>query len=543
MDLVHPLYISPLKTYPLLIGKDLLNCFEPPIDFKHLKMWTKVREPLPFQSVNPNKPQCQTTDIAPKSPSDSAGSKSSPNPCSTSTIKDQDPLLCSLQVIDSDSGPCRIMTAIEIQETCISDAVLSLWAENSAISLKLFKVLKQKHKTLPHVLKHSCFPLSPWPTKMATSKITCAVDIQWNGRHLSHYFLVVPDLPHNLHIGADIIVRLNAYVDTVNDVIWAPPSHQLTTLVNLKNLQSGQTMPDACTMINEQEATIPAYCKSVSVRLNMRPGQTLNSKLGFFQPSRKCLRLGVTLEATPFIEVTSRAVYVLFNNCTAQDITIPKASHLGWLINHAFHDFELTVPVIGPIPAQLVSDEYDDTITFTRPYETIAITSILPVTKQSVCRSELTNDEHLAVYAISTQPGTAIPEQVSSVTQSPADGPATEEPYAGFNAQIQQILSEADALHDDADRQGLKEVLHKYKDSFAKDSLDCGLTSIHTVCIPTNPNVPPTFVRQYKIPIASYEPVQEIIDTMLQKGIIRPCNSTHSAPIWPVLKPNGKAHC
>ncbi len=41
MDLVHPVYVSPLKTYPLLIGKDLLNRFEPLIDFKHLKMWTQ----------------------------------------------------------------------------------------------------------------------------------------------------------------------------------------------------------------------------------------------------------------------------------------------------------------------------------------------------------------------------------------------------------------------------------------------------------------------------------------------------------------------
>ncbi|KAL0148030.1 hypothetical protein M9458_056645 [Cirrhinus mrigala] len=106
--------------------------------------------------------------------------------------------------------------------------------------------------------------------------------------------------------------------------------------------------------------------------------------------------------------------------------------------------------------------------------------------------------------------------------------------------QIQQILREADALHNEADHQGLKEVLYKYKDSFAKDSLDCGLTNIHTVRVPTNPNAPPTFMRQYKIPIVSYEPVQEIIDSMLEKGIIRPCNSTYSAPIWPVLKPNGK---
>ncbi len=97
-----------------------------------------------------------------------------------------------------------------------------------------------------------------------------------------------------------------------------------------------------------------------------------------------------------------------------------------------------------------------------------------------------------------------------------------------------------DALHNEVDRRGLKEVLHKYKDSFAKDSLDCGLTNNHTVRILTNSNAPPTFVRQYKIPIASYEPVQEIVDSMLEKGVIRPCNSTYSDPIWPVLKPNGK---
>ncbi len=152
----------------------------------------------------------------------------------------------------------------------------------------------------------------PWP-----SKIICALDIRWNNRHLSHYFLVVPGLPHDIYIGADILVRLNACIDTVNDIIWAPLSHQLTTSVNLKNLQSGQTMPDACAMIMEQEATIPAYSKSVS--LNMRPGQTLNSKLGFFQPSRTCIKLRLTLEATPLIEVSSRAVY-----CVVQQLYGPR---------------------------------------------------------------------------------------------------------------------------------------------------------------------------------------------------------------------------
>ncbi len=536
MDFVHPVYVSTLNTYPLLIGKDLLNRFEPLIDFKHLKIWTQVREPLPYKSLDSNESQCQVTDTTPKSMTDEAVTE----PRSGPSTNANDPLLCSLHEPEPNTGLLQIMTEIEVHGTSVSEAALALWAENSAISLKLFKTLKQSCQSLPHVTKHSRYPLSPWSTTMATSKIICALDIRWNNRQLSHYFLVIPDLPHDIYIGADIMVRLNAHIDTVNNIIWAPLSHQLTTSVNLKNLQSGQTMPDACAMITEQGATIPAYSKSVSVRLNMRPGQTLNSKLSFFQPSRTCLKLGLTLEATPLIEVSSRAIYVLFNNCMAQDIHVPKASHLGWLINQAFHDFELMVPVIGPIPAQLMSDGYNDTITFTKPHEVIAITSILPVSRESVCRSELMDDTHLTVYAVSTQPATEPPTRVTSEAQSPFNDLTAEEPYAGFNTQIQQILSDADALHNEVERQGLKEVLLKYKDSFAKDSLDCGLTNIHTVRIPTNPNAPPTFVRQYKIPIASYEPVQEIVDSMLEKGVIRPCNSTYSAPIWPVLKPNGK---
>ncbi|KAL1248877.1 hypothetical protein QQF64_022195 [Cirrhinus molitorella] len=140
-------------------------------------------------------------------------------------------------------------------------------------------------------------------------------------------------------------------------------------------------------LVNELEATVPAYTKGVTVRLNMRRGQTLNHTLAYFQLSPK----------------------------------LPKGYRAGWLVSQTFHDLGLTIP-----------------------------------------------------------------------------------------------------------------ILYQYKASFARDSLDCGLTNLHTVRIPSHPNALPTFVKQYKIPIASHEPVQEIIDSMLEKGIIRPCNSTYSAPIWPV---------
>ncbi len=237
MDLVHPVYVSTLNTYPLLIGRDLLNCFEPLRDFKHLKIWTQVREPLPCQSLDSNESQCQVNDIAPKSLIDGAVTK----PGSGTSTNSKDPFLCSLQEPESNAGPLRIMTAIDVQGTSVSDTALALWAEKSAISLKLFRTLKQRHQSLPHVAKHSRFPLSPWSTNMTTSKIICALDIRWNNRHLSHYFLVVPDLPHNIYIGADIMVWLHACIDTVNNIIWTPLSHQQTMSVNLKNLQSAQT--------------------------------------------------------------------------------------------------------------------------------------------------------------------------------------------------------------------------------------------------------------------------------------------------------------
>ncbi len=93
MDLVHPVHVSKLNTYPLLIGKDLLNCFEPLIDFKHLKIWTQVREPLPCQSLDSNESQCQVTDIPPKSLINDAVAKPGSGPKTNS----KDPFLCSLQ--------------------------------------------------------------------------------------------------------------------------------------------------------------------------------------------------------------------------------------------------------------------------------------------------------------------------------------------------------------------------------------------------------------------------------------------------------------
>lgn len=111
--------------------------------------------------------------------------------------------------------------------------------------------------------------------------------------------------------------------------------------------------------------------------------------------------------------------------------------------------------------------------------------------KETVCQVELSGKQYLMIHAITTICDLPTPDTISPVGTNGA-----------FETQ-QQILQEADAMDNEEDCQKLHQIILKYKDYFAKDSLDCGL--IHMVCIPTWPEAPPTFVRQYKIlsPVAS----------------------------------------
>lgn len=69
-------------------------------------------------------------------------------------------------------------------------------------------------------------------------------------------------------------------------------------------------------------------------------------------------------------------------------------------------------------------------------------------------------------------------------------------------------------------------VLYKYKDSFAKDSLVCNLTDIHTVHIPTHPNAHPTVVKQYRISVASWCQYHTSTRTVVQNQC-RLCGPAH----------------
>ncbi|XP_057184426.1 uncharacterized protein LOC130550913 [Triplophysa rosa] len=333
MSLVHPVYISPMVTYPLLIGKDLLDRFELLMDFKQLKIWAQVREPLPSQSTNPVEVRCQVTEVSDQPPAGHKNTDSRPAPSSGTP-------LCTLQPAkDPDSYCPRVKEAIHLNNMAITDTVLALWVDNSAISPTLFYALTTNTPDIPFVVKSTRFSLGSYLSTMVTAIGVCALNLKWNGRSLTHYFLVLQDSPHDIYIGADILVHLQVHIDTINDVVWAPLTAQPPVdLVNHIHLASGQTIPEVCILVNEVETAVPAYTKGVTVRLNMWRGQTLNHTLAYFQPSVECVELGLTPEATPLTEVTSRAVHILFNNCTATPIKLPKGYRVGWLMSQDFHD-------------------------------------------------------------------------------------------------------------------------------------------------------------------------------------------------------------
>ncbi|ROL45335.1 hypothetical protein DPX16_3667 [Anabarilius grahami] len=100
--------------------------------------------------------------------------------------------------------------------------------------------------------------------------------------------------------------------------------------------------------------------------------------------------------------------------------------------------------------------------------------------------------------ALANQPACETQKSATPLTANLTADTTTEEPLPRFESKGQQSQKDANALKNDADCQKLRQVLNKFKVTFAKDLLDCGRTKLHQVHSATHPNAPPTFVRQYK---------------------------------------------
>ncbi|XP_071380292.1 seizure protein 6 homolog [Centroberyx affinis] len=147
MVLMHPVYVSEMDTFPLILGMDLLDRFEALIDLKRLKIYAQVREPLPIPNkwFHEDQYDALCMDIpAQKNILDDALLDSAPDETSQARepwppaefFHNQDTLLCSLGPSQSEGQCPLVVNGFDLQSAHVEHVTLSLGTEKSSISLE-----------------------------------------------------------------------------------------------------------------------------------------------------------------------------------------------------------------------------------------------------------------------------------------------------------------------------------------------------------------------------------------------------------------------
>ncbi|MEQ2172322.1 hypothetical protein GOODEAATRI_019902, partial [Goodea atripinnis] len=152
---------------------------------------------------------------------------------------------------------------------------------------------------------------------------------------------------------------------------------------------------------------------------------------------------------------------------------------LGMLIDSSYHDFELTIPVIGDMPLFVFDRQDSPDVVFTFPSDMITIERHEVLTTKSTCGATLGPEGNLVVYALVRHPGQPAQEE-------PGTQDSSSEPYPGFETEVSEQLEKANALRTEEERTALKKLFYEYQSVLSKDSHDCGVTDLHMVHIPTN---------------------------------------------------------
>lgn len=156
-------------------------------------------------------------------------------------------------------------------------------------------------------------------------------------KQVLHFASVVLQLQASFFMGTDLLVRLGTQLDTIKQILWSQAnveSHLLSA--EPEHMASRQTIPQACQVTSEMDITIPL----------LEPLCTSRSLKG---------SLNLIICGLPVLELNNHSTYVLVQNLTYAPIQVSAWKPLG--IDKSFHDFELTVPIIGELPPSLFRDE------------------------------------------------------------------------------------------------------------------------------------------------------------------------------------------
>ena len=176
MKLVHPVYVSPLDSIPFLVGKDLLNRFEPVIDFKRRKLWAQVRQPLTLTVNEPREARCyfvQTPAGETKEHPNLPRPHSIQHPDPKTRMVDEQPsptppksaaagrneFLCSVNAPDADEPYCPLVAnGIERHEHHATDVRRYLESDRSAANRELRNRLASQNPNMRSAQMSSQFP-------------------------------------------------------------------------------------------------------------------------------------------------------------------------------------------------------------------------------------------------------------------------------------------------------------------------------------------------------------------------------------------------
>ena len=418
MSLAHPIYICSIDTEPLLIGQDLLDRLAPLIDCHQGRIWAQVDNPKPLE---PNvSPPIQVTAIQtpsrvspmhmplPETDSSSDPIRATaggpvPRHDSENTFKTHNSFLCSLYNENPSLYVPRIKEDVFLNGVLTSNTQVALWSDKSAISMETYTELCKLE--LPPLFVRRCHRLLSADMPQTPIKATgvCAISVRIGKRQIWHFVSVVPQLHSSFLVGADLLIRLGTQVDTINQVLWSQVNAERYSLsADPAQMLSGQTIPQACQVASEVDMVIPPRTAGAPIRLEILKGQRLPGPQAFFQPLPPFQELNLAVCGTPLLEVNHRTTYVLVKNPTHCPVQLKAHQVIGMLIDSSFHDFELTVPIIGELPPSLAKDDAVDQVLRTFPTNMITVMRHESLQDEAICGASLTTEGDMGVCSSSS---------------------------------------------------------------------------------------------------------------------------------------------
>ncbi|OCT56200.1 hypothetical protein XELAEV_18000510mg [Xenopus laevis] len=325
-----------------------------------------------------------------------------------------------------------------------------------------------------------------------------------------HIFNVLKEPQYQMYLGNYIIHRFAIQVDLINNVLWSRLSGNPEEFQDKEQaLRWGQRTPYAVDIVVAEKVKIPEGYKSFLLPIQVKKGQKLRNADALICLSNRMQQLGLKVKPTPMINIHQDPLYMVIQNMSPHSITLQEDTMIGLAIDSEYYTFGFQNYIIGLIPDEYLTEEQVvDQHCFSTPEGLFSIRS---------------------VYPFSPENGTCYVGETSLIFNH--------EINKEFQERMEEQLSIADACSNESERQQLK--------NYSGNSRICSPRTLMTVgkltCMlqESRPiQMHPVFVKQYRLPLAAYESLLEIVKNLQKKGIIRPVHSSFNHPILGVLKPN-----